>query len=431
MKTRSSNYGRILAIDPVQKTLRIDNQFSSGDFTGFITIYTPTGYSTNEELGNIAISNRRRVDRFVITGDLLGNSNLRGLYEFSGYTSGFSDPDLQQQFPLYTGRSTGNTHDIFCYYNTGATGFVFATGRAFQDNNLFDKIITNTGVEYGVDIALPFTGNNSNYTGFTYNSASGNKRGGTSGAISGAIQWDQQNYPSTRGILPSEIDTYNISQITKIALTGYNNNFDYGSLIYLNSGDPNTSLLPIVKEGSPYRIERKSASDQIYKIISIREDNQNEYSITATKYDTGKFETIEKFITQDYLPQTYYTGANTVGSVNVSELPSPIITSFTATDITPSNFKLSGVWSAVVGATGYRAEISNRITSENYIYITGNSPLVATGLSSLGNWDLSLIALGDGSKISSFPSKTGVFVAYSGSQSNIITKPIISNIVIS
>jgi hypothetical protein len=432
MKTRSSNYGRILAIDPVQKTLRIDNQFSSGDFTGFITIYTPTGYSTNEELGNVAISNRRRVDQFVITGDLLGNSDLRGLYEFSGYTSGFNNPDLQQQFPLYTGRSTGNTHDIFCYYSTGATGFVFATGRAFQDNNLFDKIITNTGVEYGVDIALPsLTGSNSNYTGFTYNSASGNKRSGPSGAISGAIQWDQQNYPSTRGILPSEIDTYNISQITKIALTGYDNNFDYGSLIYLNSGDPNTALLPIVKEGSPYRIERKNASDQIYKIISIREDNQNEYSITATKYDTGKFETIEKFITQDYLPQTYYTGANTVGSVNVSELPSPIISSFTATDITPSNFKLSGVWSAVVGATGYRAEISNRITSENYIYITGDSSLVATGLSSLGNWDLSLIALGDGSKISSFPSKTGVFVAYSGSQSNIITKPIISNIVIS
>ncbi len=432
MKTRSNNYGRILSIDVAGKKLRIDNQFDTANFTGFITIYTPTGYSTSEDLNTIASRVRDRVEQFVITGDFLGSSTysgLRGLYKFSGYTTGFNNSILPQEFPMYTGRSTGNTHDIFCYYNTGATGFVFATGRAFQDNNLYDKIITNTGVKYGVDIALPFTGDSRNYTGFVYSSGASNKRGATSGQISGAIQWDQLNYPLTNGILASEIDTYNISQITKIALTGYDN-LEYGSLIYLNSGDPNTSLLPIVKEGSPYRIERKNASDQIYKIISIREENQNEYSITATKYDTGKFETIEKFITQDYLPQTYYTGVNTVGSVDVSELPSPIITSFTATDITSSNFKLSGVWSTVVGATGYKAELSNRITSETYIYTTGSSPLVATGLSSLGNWDLSLTALGGVGKSASFPSKTGVFVAYSASESNVTIKPIISKITI-
>lgn len=432
MKTRSNNYGRILSVDVANKRLRIDNQFDSGNFTGFITIYTPTGYSTSEDLDNIASRDRDRVEQFAITGDFFGNaatySGLRGLYKFSGYTSGFNNFTLPQEFPLYTGRSTGNTHDIFCYYNTGATGFVFATGRAFQDNNLYDKMITNTGVKYGVDIAKPFT-DSGNFTGFAYSSIASNKRGASSGQISGAIQWDQAKYDITRGILPSEIDTYNISQITKIALTGYDN-LEYGSLIYLNSGDPNTALLPIVKEGSPYRIERKNASDQIYKIVSIREENQNEYSITATKYDTGKFETIEKFITEDYLPQTYYTGVNTVGSVDVSELPSPIITSFTATDITSSNFKLSGVWSAVVGATGYKAELSNRTTSETYIYTTGNSSLVATGLSSLGNWDLSLTALGGVGKSASFPSKTGVFVAYSASESNVTTKPIISKITI-
>jgi hypothetical protein len=432
MKTRSSNYGRILSVDASGKRLRIDNQFDSGNFTGFITIYTPTGYSTNADLNDIALTSRNRVEQFTISGDFLGNSSysgLRGLYKFSGYTSGFENSTLPQEFPVYTGRSTGNTHDIFCYYNRSATGFVFATGRAFQDNNIYDKIITNTGVKYGVDIALPFTGDNGNYTGFVYSSTDSNKRGATSGQISGAIQWDQFNYPLTNGILASEIDTYNISQITKIALTGYDN-LEYGSLIYLNSGDPNTALLPIVKEGSPYRIERKNASDQIYKIISIREENQNEYSITATKYDTGKFETIEKFITQDYLPQTYYTGINTIGSVDISELSSPVITSFTATNITSSNFTLSGVWSSIVGATGYKAELSNRITSENYTYVTGNSPLVVTGLTSLGNWDLSLIALGDGSKISSFPSKTGVFVAYTNSASNITSKALISQITI-
>ncbi len=430
MKTRSSNYGRVLSINVTGKELRIDNQFDESNFTGYITLYSPTGYSTSEEMQTTALRNRGRVEQFAISGLFGGYAHLSGIYKFSGYTSGFSNSTLPEQFPLYTGRSSGNTHDIFCYYNTGATGFVFATGRPFQDNNSQDILITNTGVKYGIDIYPPFTGDNTNYTIFAYNSLLSTKRGSSFSTLaSSAVKWNQNDYPLTNGILPFEIDTYNISQITKIALTGYNN-LDYGSIIRLNVNDPNTALLSIVKEGSPYRIERKNASDQIYKIVSIREDNQNEYTVSAMKYDTGKFEKIEKFIKQDYLPQTYYTGVNRVGTFDILELASPTITSFVKVDETPSNFKLSGVWSAVAGATGYRAELSNRITSENFVYVTGSSPLVVTGLRSLGNWDLSLLALGNGSSISSFPSKTGVFVAYSSSQSNATTKPAITKITI-
>jgi hypothetical protein len=433
MKTRSSNYGRVLAIDTAAKTLRIDNQFSTQDFTGFITIYSPTGYSTSDDLQTIADIERSRVDEFEITGDFLNdssNSILRGLYKFSGYSSGFIDSTtLPQQFPLYTGQSLTGSYNVFCYYNTGATGFVFSTGRAFQNDNIFDKVITNTGVFYGVDIAPQFESNSGNYTGFAYNSAASNRRG-ASGQVSGAIAWDNLSFPLTRGILPSEIDTYNVSQITKIALTGFDN-LDYGSLIYLNQNDPNSSLITQVKQGSPYRLERKNASDQIYKIIGIRENAQNEYAMTATRYDTGKFEQIEKFITQDYLPQTFFTGVNRVGSVDVSELAIPTVTTFSAVNVTSSGFSLSGAWANVSGATGYRAEIDNKLTSERIVTTVANSPLVVTGLRSLGNWDLALIALGDGSRISSFPAKTGTFVAYTSSESNIITKPAITGFTLS
>ncbi|MGA1048825.1 MAG: phage tail protein, partial [Minisyncoccia bacterium] len=272
MKTRASNYGRILEVDVANKKLRIDNPFISGEYTGFITVYSPTGYSTNEELDQVAQTNRIRVAEFSMSNPI-SISYLSGLYKFSGYTSGFNNPDYPSQFPLYTGTGSAG-QKLFCYYNTGATGFVFSTGLAFQDNDTYDKIITNTGVFYGADISSFAIGDSGNYTGFNYSQAAPNKRG-ASGQISGAIQWDGNLYPPTNGILDSEIDTYNISQITKMSLTGYDNTIDYGSFISLNQNDPNVAFLPAVKAGSIYRIERKAASDQIYKIISIRENSQN------------------------------------------------------------------------------------------------------------------------------------------------------------
>jgi hypothetical protein len=425
MKTRASNYGRILEVDAVNKKLRIDNQFISGEYTGFITVYSPTGYSTNEELEDVAQTNRTRVAEFSITGALLTNTTLSGLYKFSGYTSGFNNPSYPSQFPLYTG--TGSVgQKLFCYYSTGATGFVFATGLAFQNNNTYDKIITNTGVFYGADIsplAIVDSGNSGNYTGFTYNSAASNKRGSPSGQISGAINWNANLYPPTKGILDAEIDTYNISQITKMSLTGYDNTIDYGSFISLNQNDPNVAFLPAVKAGSVYRIERTAASDQIYKIISIRENSQNEYNITASRYDTGKFETIEKSITQDFLENTYYTGIVTVGNVQVKQVATPQIVTFSGFDQTSSGFKLTGRWTSGVNATGFRASLSNSLAGYFESITVNQTGVQFTGLTNIGNWNLSVTALAKSPNINSSAGSTGTFVAYSGADTTTITKP--------
>ena len=423
MKTRASNYGRVLDVDLPNKKLRIDNQFLSGQYTGFITLYTPTGYSTSSELEQLAITGRQRVEQFTITGALLSNNNLSGVYKFSGYTNGFVNSETYpSQFPAYTGTGAAG-QKLFCYYNTGATGFVFATGLAFQNNNTYDKIITNTGVFYGADISPLAVGDSGNYTGFTYNSAATNKRGTPSGAISGAINWDSDLYPVTQGILDQEINAYNISQITKISLTGYDNTVDYGSIVYLNQNDPNVNFLAAVKPGSVYRIERTLASDQIYKIISIRENSQNEYGVTASRYDTGKFETIEKSITQDFLENTYYTGAITVGNAQVRQLATPTIAAFSGFNQTTNNFKLTGRWASDANATGYSVSIENSLAGYFESTATNQTGVQFTGLTNIGNWTLSVTALAASPYINSSTATTGTFVAYTGASTTSITKP--------
>lgn len=428
MKTRSSNYGRVLAIDHANKTLRLDNQFLTGSFNGLITLYSPTGYATSDDLEQKSLTNRGRVGQFEITGNFLndtGYASLQAVYKFSGYSSGYSQSGitngLPEQFPVYTGKSSGDIN-AFYYYNTSVSGFVFSTGKAFQDNNQYDLIITNTGFVYGVEFDPSFVQGGANYTGFKYDTAVTNRRSSSiSGQISGLINWDSDRYPLTQGILEDEINVYNIAQITKIAISGFDN-MDYGSLVYLNQQDPNINLLTAVKEGSPYRLERKDATDQIYKVLSIREENQNEYSITATKYDTGKFEQIEKFITQDFLPDTYYKGPISVNNVDIRELNSPAITQFTQTGVTSSGFNLTGSWGSVSGATGYAYEVNNRLAGLFYNDTISGTAFSLTGLTSLGNWEMQVSAINNGSTfINSLPSKTGVFVAYSSNDSSINT----------
>lgn len=429
MKTRASNYGRILEVDVANKKLRIDNKFDTAQYTGFITVYSPTGYSTSEELEGIAQINRTRVAEFSITNPFGAfGTSLSGLYKFSGYTSGLNNPDYPSQFPLYTG--TGSVgQKLFCYYNTGATGFVFATGLAFQNNDIYDKMITNTGIFYGADIsplAIVDSENSGNYTGFLYQASAPNKRSaGVSGQISGAINWNANLYPPTNGILDSEINTYNISQITKMSLTGYDNTIDYGSFILLNQEDPNVAFLPAVKAGSVYRIERPSASDQIYKIISIRENSQNEYNVIASRYDTGKFDTIEKSITQDFLENTYYTGPVTVGNIVVSQVETPRITTFSGFDQTPDDFKLTGRWTSGAGnlITGFSVSIRNSLAGYSSSQIVNTTGVQFIGLTDIGNWNLSVTALAKQNNINSSAATTGTFVAYSGASITNITKP--------
>ncbi len=417
LKTRAVNYGKILEINTDNKSLRLDCAFDSGSLNNTITVFTPTGYTTNEELNDLAEIRRSRVDYFDVNSNLLESSDsvLTGRYYFSGYVSGFplSSPGIYaEQYPVYTGTASAG-HKIFCYYSTDYTGFVFSTGKAYQDDTLYDKVITNTGVESMIDIRALSTKNRTakNHIAFRYN-ASADRRGTTSGSISGDLSFDQDR--AYRGILANELDATNHRQITKFNLSGYNN-LEYGSRVFIDQNDPNINLISSVSVGSPYRLERKNASDQIYKIISIREENQNQYAVVATKYNTGKFSEIENFITEDFLPDTYYSGPSKINNKDVRDLLPPTINLFAATGKTSSKFDLTGNWSAPVpsdGITGYKVEIFNKISNYYYTANTANTYVSLTDLSSLGDWRLKLTSLGNAEYINSLPKETGEFVAY-------------------
>jgi hypothetical protein len=419
MKTRSTNYGKILSVDLINKIVKIENEYDNDNYTGKLTVYAPTGFATNEEMSTLARLNRSRVEYFDLTGVVSPvTSFLTGRYSFSGYLNAYpksseifiNTSNLPYQVPFYTGKNS-NGQNLFCYFNTGATGFVFSTGLAFQDNDTYDKLILNTGV-YAINEVYDIT-NAAKSLVFNYQKTNPIKRGLLSTNITGLIYTPK----STNGILNEEISLINNPQIATFYVTGYDNT-NYGSNLYLDQTQSNTNLLAFVKAGSAYRIERKNSQDQIYKINTIREENQNEYTILGTKFNTGKFIEIEGFKSEDFLPDTYYSGPLSTNAVVIEQLAAPVIAEFKTGVPTATKFSLSGRWSRIPSAVGYFASLYNSITQEySGVSITSNNTTgyLWTNMDQLGKWELAVNAVGN--KTTSLDSefaRSGIFVMYQG-----------------
>lgn len=423
MKTRETNYGRVLDINLNNKSIYIENQYLNQNYSGKLIVYTPTGYATMLELTDLAKASRYRTDYFDLTGNVLGVpiNDITGRYSFYEYVNQ-STGSTPQYSAVYTGMHSTSNQKLFCYYNTGADGWVFATGKSFADDDSYDKMISNTGI---VQIQnIDSTSNSSYNTGFKYSKVSSNKRTSPSGDISNNLTFTA--FASTQGIVESEISTINYPQITTFNITGFDNQ-DYGANLYLNSFDPNINLLPFIKQGSPYRIERSGASDQIYKIASIREENQNEYTVIATKYDTGKYELIENFTAQDYLPDTYYAGAVKANNYEINQLSSPVIDKFITGNSDAKSFSLSGVWQSVANATGYEVSIYNSLAQYYVETITPKTvtKVLFSNLNTLGLWTLNVKAIGEPTYLESDVATTDAFVIYNGI--TVYDRPAISN----
>jgi hypothetical protein len=440
MKTRSTNYGRILSIDYTNNAVTVENSYDNVNFNGRLTVYTPTGYTTIQESNDRALSIRSRVPYFDVTGLIIdaNDSILTGRYYFSYYTPGAPNLELEEldeepsQFAVYTGLHVSG-HKLFAYPNTGVSGYVFSTGLAFEDNNTYDKVITSTGL-VNINQTKSTTGVNNVFTelntGFRYSAADGNKRGATSGSLFNALEIDFEPY---RGILPDEISTVNYPQITTFNITGYDN-LDYGAKLFIDENDINVNLIPFIAIGGIYRLQRTNASDQIYKITSIKENKQNEYAIVGKKYDTGKFVEIENFQAQDFLPSTYYSGPLFVGNVEVSQLAAPTINQFTTGYADASGFSLTGSWSRVENAQGYYFEVYNELIQSVFASGTDSNNVTGfeiSGIENLGNWKLKVQSSGNGTSfLNSAYAKTGVFVAYQNLETAPLSRPFVSNFTI-
>jgi predicted phage tail protein len=178
----------------------------------------------------------------------------------------------------------------------------------------------------------------------------------------------------------SQLYANDVPQVATFYTTGYTN-LDYGCNLYLDPTGQNISLLEKAVAGGIYSITLSGLKQEIYKVLSIREDSNLEYSVAAAKFDTGKFGQIESgqslvdFYNSYPNVQSPTQGESSIQQNNVYQLSFPVIQQFNTGnyDLQNDSVDFSGSWSSVPGATHYDYEL----VTPKFRSITGRT----TGLS--------------------------------------------------
>ena len=411
LKTNITNFGKILDVNLNDETIRLSNTFSSSMNTGVLTIYNPTGVDGIEELDIAANQNRQRYDNFTITG--LGSDSwnkFTGDYSFSNYTAGYDQvtgfeagETRYSEYASYTGVS-----GTLVYFETGVTGWVLGSGDArslYSGDFIAELTGAQTLTQFNTGKIAPL------------DMTVANKRG-TAVAFSGFDLDSFENY--TRGITNSDLSGTAPEQITTINVTGIVTNLDYGCSL---SGFDKPELLPSIKLGSAARFQIKDASPFFYKVVSMKEENPNEYLVTATKYDTGKFDLIDKNISIENEANTYsYQVAQTINGVTYETLPPPTFVGDVTTGVpnaTNQTFNITGEWTNVTHNEGYGV----RLTLPNGQVVDTTTPKGVTsislsGLNQVGVFNIGVSTLGNmgrsgGNAYYNSPYiNTGIFILY-------------------
>ena len=406
LKTNKANFGKVLSVDLEAETVRLTNQFNTTTMEGVLSVYNPTGFDSFDDLTLTANSIRQRYYGFTLTGES-SDSWVRytGDYAFSGYTEGYIeatgvDDTRFQQYAAYTGLPESGT---YLFFETGVTGWVFGSGDA-RSTYTGDLISELTGTQ---TLSAFNTGKIC-----VFDMTSADRRGAASD-FNGMTSFNTY----TRGITEPELSGISPDQISILNVTGSIIDQEYGSIV---SGFDKPEVLPFVKLGSPAKFELKDASSFMYKVISMKEEAPNEYLVTATKYDTGKFNLIDKNISIEDKVNTYsYQVAQTINGVTYETLDAPVIDSATTgiPNAADSTFSITGDWSAVDNSTGYNMVLTlpNGQSINESVTETGGH---FTGLNQVGVFNFSVNALGnkggDGGNayFDSDYASSGIFVLY-------------------
>jgi hypothetical protein len=388
LKNEKSNFGKVLSVDVDSQYIQLSGPYSEDSMTGILTVYNPTGESSISDLNDIANKKRSRTDTFTITGVPSASAfNIyTGLYNFSGYTDGYVDDNIEtlnkfSEYAFYTG-----TGDNMLYFGTGYTGWTFATGL---EESSRDFVAKSTGIhnlfQLDTGIAVNYSGNATDKRGVLVEED-----------ISGFFNGDLDDL-HLRGILESEIIQNSQPHIMTFNVTG---DADTGDGFSFVSGVDKPDFLRFIKLGSPYRFDLINSDDILYKIDSIRENNPNEYLVSAAKFDTGKFSIIENNISLDKKENTYdYNVATTIGDITYSGLKAPTnlsITTGSGNSSQPNTFFISGDWDEVAEKSSYECVLSlpnNFKSSES----TQKESIKFDNLNSIGNYSLSVKAIGSSS----------------------------------
>jgi hypothetical protein len=367
LKSLKSNFGKVLSTNTTSGSIRLSEKFINNEFEGQLTVYTPTGYLDYDEILDEASTNRYRLpgSGFYLN-DASWNANLgstgsglTGFYAFDGYSDGYSDEQtsgnalLHSQYAYYTGNNSN-----FCYFSTQFTGWVLGSGLSFTDDNAYNKLIFAVGDHSFKSINFGY--------GYIYNNSISSGRGSQfkvgqndiyTGADAKFRDIDNSELVLTRGIISSDISLTSPSQITTFDVSGVSD-YEYGCEAFINTGDINYSLIPFIKQGSLYRFKRKLADDQIYKVISVKEESPNEYSIIGNLFNTGKYDLIERDKSIEYKSNTFsYSLSQELGGTSYKTLSPPIIIDLTTGIDFSNNFYISGRWKPVSNANGYYANL--------------------------------------------------------------------------
>lgn len=403
LKSRNINCGKILSVDETNKTLTLSNLYDNLNFDGYIDIYTPTGFLTREELFNKAISERNRLSSFILTTTANSSVNqLTGSYFFSQYD--------ENNMAFYSGYNPTLKYNIYCYYDIDESAYVFSTGFAYERNNTYDKLITNTFL-----LNSDIRDNLDNV--YIYNF--GLQRQTAAINIKSNLTYGLYN---NNGIFDNEIITQSPRQITTYRISGATNNINDGSIVYLNPNNFNLNLLSIVEPGSSYRIGLKSQTKQTYKVISIREENQNEYLVVATKYDTNKWSAIENDNVIENPQQIFYD--NTLSRILSLETPSNLY--LDVFNETSSGFHITGSFDG--GNDIFKITVENKAVGFKYEVTTGSKQFNIPNLNDLGRYDMTVTAIAsNSSNLNSYPAKIQKFIGYQKTDISLYDRPYIES----
>lgn len=396
LKTLNTNFGRVLEINDKNKTIRTSEKFKAGDFNQKITLYIPTGNKDKLELDLIAGKNRRRLKSLEIVGDSVDsdfNDNFSGVYNFFKYSKGYDNIEqiqeqdnefslnLYEEYAVYTGENESNP---IIWFDTYSTGWVFSTGESFTNDNNYNKFITSGDVFDFQVLTVPNTDQDiSGSSGWLYDSALENKRASAEFSFSGQFLYDNPSQLEyTDGILESEINISSNPQIRTFNITGWGGYEglqakEYGDIVYIDQSDINADLLKYVPEGTTYRFESKSYSDQVYKIQSIKEEDDYSYNIIANKYDSGKYEEIENSIGAESKDDVfgYDQLSYNVNEIDYINLEAPTLvdqaTGLNIDEDLNEQYYINLTWDEVEDATGYRLIINGYPSINQEINTTG------------------------------------------------------------
>jgi len=152
----------------------------------------------------------------------------------------------------------------------------------------------------------------------------------------------------------------------------------------------------------------------------MQEQATNEYLVTATKYNTGKFNLIDKNISIEEEVDTFsYQVAQTINGVTYKTLDAPAFDNVTTgvPNASDGTFTITGMWTGVSNATGYNTVLGlpNGQSISEFITTTGGE---FTGLNQVGVYNFKVNALGNkaGSAgdayFDSDYASSGIFVLY-------------------